>query len=125
MPFHHLLISRRLVAHEVDHPAPVWAGGGGSRGAAGRAGTGFPLAGPVVRIVLPGPAPVRLRRPHAPHPRRMRATPGPSCREPGSRQVFLDPSVALNGSAPRGEDPHRPRAASEIDLLEGGRDRAA
>ena len=29
----------------------------GARGAAGRAGTGFPLAGPVVRTVLPGPAP--------------------------------------------------------------------
>ena len=100
MPFHHLLISRRLVAHEVDHPAPVWAGGGGSRGAAGRAGTGFPLAGPVVRTVLPGPAPVspsaRMRRSTV-----HRATPGPSCRELRSRQVFLDPSVALNGSALR------------------------
>ena len=38
-----------------------------------------------------------------PHPRRVRATLGPSCREPGSRQVFPEsPAPALNGSAPRG-----------------------
>ena len=54
----------------------------------------------------------------------MRATLGPSCREPGSRQVFLDPSVALNGSALRARILSS-RAASEIALLEGGRDRAA
>ena len=96
----------------------------GARGAAGRAGTGFPLAGPVVRTVPPGPAPAGLRRPHAPHPRRMRATPGPSRREPGSRQVFLDPSVALNGSALRARILSS-RAASETDLLEGGLLRAA
>lgn len=108
---------------EVDHPAPVRAGGGGSRGAAGRAGTGFPLAGPVVRTVLPGPAPVspsaRMRRSTV-----HRAAPGPSCRVLSSRQVFLDPSVALNGSALRARILSS-RAASEIDLLEGGRDRAA
>ena len=78
----------------------------------------------MVRAVLPAPAPVspsaRMRRSTV-----HRATPGPSRRVLSSRQVFLDPSVALNGSAPRGEDPHRPGAASEIDLLEGGRDRAA
>lgn len=86
-------------------------------------GTGFPLAGPVVRTVLPGPAPVspsaRMRRSTV-----HRATPGPSCRVLSSRQVFLDPSVALNGSALRARILSS-RAASEIDLLEGGRDRAA
>ena len=98
-------------AGEVDHPAPVWAGGGGSRGAAGRAGTGFPLAGPVVRTVLPGPAPAGLRRPHAPHPRRVRATPGPSCREPGSRQVFPEvPGARVEAARPPGARiPSRPR----------------
>ena len=77
----------------------------------------------MVRTVLPGPAPVspsaRMRRSTV-----HRATPGPSRREPGSRQVFLDPSVALNGSALRARILSS-RAASEIDLLEGGRDRAA
>ena len=87
-------------------------------------GTGFPLAGPVVRTVLPGPAPAGLRRPHAPHPRRVRATRGPSRRVLSSRQVFLDPSVALNGSALRARILSS-TAASEIDLFEGGRDRAA
>ena len=96
-----------------------WLCRGGCRGAAGRAGTGLPLAGPVVRTVLPGPAPVRLRRPHAPHPRRMRATPGPSCREPGSRQVFPEvPGARVEAARPpRGEDPlstpgRRPRSTS-------------
>ena len=50
--------------------------------------------------------------------------PGPSRRALSSRQVFLDPSVALNGSALRARILSS-RAASEIDLLEGGRDRAA
>ena len=76
-----------------------------------------------VRTVRPGPAPVspsaRMRRSTV-----HRATRGPSCREPGSRQVFLDPSVALNGSSLRARVLSS-RAASEIDLFEGGRDRAA
>ena len=40
------------------------------------------------------------------------------------RQVFLDPSVALNGSSLRARILSS-TAASEIDLFEGGRDRAA
>ena len=63
-------------------------------------GARSPSAGPVARTVLPGPAPVspsaRMRRSTV-----HRATPGPSCRVLSSRQVFLDPSVALNGSALR------------------------
>lgn len=78
----------------------------------------------MVRTVLPGPAPVspsaRMRRSTV-----HRATPGPSCRVLSSRQVFLDPSVALNGSAPRGEDPLDPGAASESERADGGLLRAA
>ena len=99
----------------------------GARGAAGRAGTGFPLAGPVVRTVLPGPAPVRLRRPHAPHPRRVRATPGPSRREPGSRQVFPEvPGARVEAARPPGARILiAPGAASEIERADGGLLRAA
>ena len=86
-------------------------------------GTRFPAADPVVRIVLPGPAPVRpsarMRRSTV-----HRATRGPSRRELRSRQVFLDPSAALNGSALRARILSS-RAASETDLLEGGLLRAA
>ena len=103
---------------EVDHPAPVRAGGGGSRGAAGRAGTRFPAAGLVVRTVLPGPAPVRpsarMRRSTV-----HRATRGPSRRALSSRQVFLDPSVALNGSTLRARILSS-RAASETERADGG-----
>ncbi|ERH30098.1 hypothetical protein HMPREF1550_01720, partial [Actinomyces sp. oral taxon 877 str. F0543] len=53
-----------------------------------------------------------------------RATPGPSRRALSSRQVFLDPSVALNGSALRARILSS-TAASDTDLFEGGRDRAA
>ena len=77
----------------------------------------------MVRTVLPGPAPVspsaRMRRSTV-----HRATPGPSRRVLSSRQVFLDPSVALNGSALRARILSS-RAASETDLLEGGLLRAA
>ena len=77
----------------------------------------------MVRTVLPGPAPVspsaRMRRSTV-----YRATPGPSRRVLSSRQVFLDPSVALNGSALRARILSS-RAASETDLLEGGLLRAA
>ena len=108
---------------EVDHPAPVRTGRRRESRCSRSSGTGFPLAGPVVRTVRPGPAPVspsaRMRRSTV-----HRATRGPSCREPGSRQVFLDPSVALNGSSLRARILSS-RAASEIDLFEGGRDRAA
>ena len=86
-------------------------------------GTRFPAAGPVVRTVLPGPAPVspsaRMRRSTV-----HRATPGPSCRELSSRQVFLDPSVALNGSALRARILSS-RAASESERADGGLLRAA
>ena len=86
-------------------------------------GTGFPLAGPVVRTVRPGPAPVspsaRMRRSTV-----HRATRGPSCRVLRSRQVFLDPSVALNGSALRARILSS-RAASEIERADGGLLRAA
>ena len=40
------------------------------------------------------------------------------------RQVFLDPSAALNGSALRARILSS-TAASDTDLFEGGRDRAA
>ena len=77
----------------------------------------------MVRTVLPAPAPVspsaRMRRSTV-----HRATPGPSRRALSSRQVFLDPSVALNGSSLRARILSS-KAASEIDLFEGGRDRAA
>ena len=77
----------------------------------------------MARTVLPGPAPVspsaRMRRSTV-----HRATPGPSRRVLSSRQVFLDPSVALNGSALRARILSS-RAASETDLLEGGLLRAA
>lgn len=86
-------------------------------------GARSPSAGPVARTVLPGPAPVspsaRMRRSTV-----HRATPGPSCRVLSSRQVFLDPSVALNGSALRARILSS-TAASDTDLFEGGRDRAA
>ena len=77
----------------------------------------------MARGFLPGAAPdspsARMRRSTV-----HRATPGPSRRVLSSRQVFLDPSVALNGSALRARILSS-TAASEIDLLEGGRDRAA
>lgn len=86
-------------------------------------GARSPSAGPVARGFLPGAAPdspsARMRRSTV-----HRATPGPSCRVLSSRQVFLDPSVALNGSSLRARILSS-TAASEIDLLEGGRDRAA
>ena len=77
----------------------------------------------MARGFLPGAAPdspsARMRRSTV-----HRATPGPSRRELRSRQVFLDPSAALNGSALRARILSS-TAASEIDLFEGGRDRAA
>ena len=115
MPFHHLLISRRLVAHEVDHPAPVWAGGG-EVAAQQVVGDRVPLGGPggAHRPARPGAG--QTPAPACAAPAVHRATPGPSCREPGSRQVFLDPSVALNGSALRARiliaPGRRPRSTS-------------
>ena len=116
MPFHHLLISRRLVAHEVDHPAPVRAGGGGSPRRSGPNGDRVPLGGPggAHRPARPGAG--QTPAPACAAPAVHRATRGPSCREPGSRQVFLDPSVALNGSALRARiliaPGRRPRSTS-------------
>ena len=107
---------------EVDHPSAVRAGGG-EVAAQQASGARSPSAGPVARTVLPGPAPVspsaRMRRSTV-----HRATPGPSRRALSSRQVFLDPSVALNGSALRARILSS-TAASDTDLFEGGRDRAA
>ena len=40
-------------------------------------------------------------------------------------QVFLDPSAASERLVPQGEDPPASTAASDTDLFEGGRDRAA
>ena len=86
-------------------------------------GARSPSAGPVVRTVLPGPAPVspsaRMRRSTV-----HRATGGRPSWALRRRQVFLDPSAALNGSALRARILSS-RAASETDLLEGGLLRAA
>ena len=119
MPFHHLLISRRLVAHEVDHPAPVWAGGGGSRGGRGPSGDRVPLGGPggAHRPARPGAG--QTPAPACAAPAVHRATRGPSRREPGSRQVFPEvPGARVEAARPpRGEDPlstpgRRPRSTS-------------
>ena len=77
----------------------------------------------MARGFLPGAAPdspsARMRRSTV-----HRATPGPSCRVLRRRQVFLDPSAALNGSSLRAGILSS-TAASDTDLFEGGRDRAA
>ena len=86
-------------------------------------GARSPSAGPVARGFLPGAAPdspsARMRRSTV-----HRATPGPSRRALRRRQVFLDPSAALNGSSLRARILSS-TAASDTDLFEGGRDRAA
>ena len=110
---------------EVDHPAPVRAGGGGSRGAAGRRGPGSPWRARWCASSCParrrsGPVPACAA------PAVHRATRGPSRRVPGSRQVFLDPSAASKRLGPPGRgSPLDPGAASEIERADGGLLRAA
>ena len=86
-------------------------------------GARSPSAGPVARGFLPGAAPdspsARMRRSTV-----HRATGGRPSWALRRRQVFLDPSAALNGSSLRARILSS-TAASEIDLFEGGRDRAA
>ena len=107
---------------EVDHPSAVRAGGG-DVAAQQVAGARSPSAGPVARSFLPGAAPdspsarMRLSTVH-------RATRGRPSWALRRRQVFLDPSAALNGSSLRARILSS-TAASNTDLFEGGRDRAA
>ena len=91
---------------------------------AGRAGTRFPAG--AMRWCAPS-CPPRRRSDSGARTRRTRGAaghPGPSRRALSSRQVFLDPSVALNGSTLRARILSS-RAASETERADGGLLRAA